>query len=82
MDGLLEALLTLDTMILVMVILGVFIAYMLYSGEVPMRWLGSLHRDSRPVLYWLGILLYLSVLGVVVYAWMEGVRIPLGNLFD
>jgi membrane-anchored protein YejM (alkaline phosphatase superfamily) len=79
-------LLALDTMILVMAILSAFIVYMVYSGEVPMRWLGSIHRDSRPLYYWLGILFYIAILGVVIYAWMDGVRIPLdefvGGLFD
>lgn len=82
MDVLMTTLLSLDTMILVMLILGAFIAYMLYSGEVPMRWFGSIQRDLRPVFYWLGILFYIAILGVVVYAWMDGVRIPLSNLFD
>jgi hypothetical protein len=75
-------LLALDTMILVMAILSTFIAYMLYSGEVPLRWFGSIYRNSRPFFYWLGILFHLAVLGVVIYAWMDGVRIPLSDMFD
>ena len=82
MEALKETLLALDTMILVMVILGAFIAYMLYSGEVPMRWFGSIQRDSRPVFYWLGILFYFAILGIVVYAWMDGLRIPVASFFE
>lgn len=82
MDRLKAILLAMDTMILVMAILGIFIAYMLQSGEIPLRWFGSVHRDSNPLFYWLGILFHLAILGVVVYAWMDGVRIPLLDMFE
>ncbi|NWF65142.1 MAG: hypothetical protein HXY38_12650 [Chloroflexi bacterium] len=57
MNALMTTLLPLDMMIIGMLILGAFIAYMLYSGEIPMRWFGSIRRDARPVFYWLGIAL-------------------------
>lgn len=82
MESLKETLLNLDTMIIVMVILGAFIAYEIYSGNVPMKWFGDIRRENNPVFYWLSILFHLAVLGVVIYAWMDGVRLPLSNLFE
>lgn len=82
MESLKETLLNLDTMIIVMVILGAFIAYEIYSGNAPLKWFGSIRRESNPVFYWLLILFHLAVLGVVIYAWMDGVRLPLSNLFE
>lgn len=82
MDNFKEMLFALDTMILVMLIFGAFIAYEVYSGEVPLKWFGSIQRDANPVFYWLSILFHLAILAVVVYAWMHGVRIPVADLFD
>ena len=81
MENLKEWLLGLDTMILVILILGVFIAWELKSGEIPMRWFGSIRRDIRPFFYWVGILFHLAVLGIVIYSYIVGVRLPLAGLF-
>ncbi len=69
-------------MVPVMMIVGAFIVYELYSGEIPVRWFGSIQREKRPFFYWLGILFHLVILGIVVYAWIDGVRIPLSVLFE
>lgn len=82
MESLKEMLLSLDTMILVMAILVVFIAYEIRSRTVPMRFFGNIRRDRTPLVYWLLILFHTVILGVVLYAWADGVRIPLRNLFD
>jgi hypothetical protein len=82
MENLAEWLLGLDTMIVVILILGAFIAWELRSGELLLRWFGSIHRDARPFAYWIGILFHLVILGVVVYAWMSGLRIPVSSFFD
>lgn len=82
MESLKEMLLSLDTMILVMVILVVFIVYEIRSGNVPLRWFGGIRRDNNPVFYWLMILFHVAVLGVVIYAWMDGVRVPLSGMSD
>ncbi len=82
METLKTTLLAMDTMIPVMLIFGIFIAYELYSGEIPVKWFGSIQRARRPFFYWLGILFHLVIFGIVVYAWIDGVRIPLSTLFD
>jgi hypothetical protein len=71
-----------DVILLSAIILGAFIAYELYSGEVPMRWFGSIKRSTRPFFYWLFICFYLAVFGIVVYAWVDGLRIPFSGLFN
>jgi hypothetical protein len=78
----LDFLLSIDTMWIVMLILGGFIVYQLRSGEVPLRFVGSIRRARAPVFYWLFILFYVVILGIVVYAWMIGVRIPISELLD
>ena len=82
MENIKEWLLGLDTIILVIVILGGFVVWELKSGEVPLRWFGSIRRDDRPFFYWIGILFHLAILGVVVYAYVDGVRLPISGLFD
>lgn len=82
MENLKEWLLGLDTMILVILILTGFIVWELYSGEFPLRWFGSIRRDDRPFFYRIGILFHLAVLGVVIYAWMTGLRIPVSSFFE
>lgn len=77
-----EFLLSIDTMWIVALLLGGFIVYQLRSGEIPLRFFGSIKRARAPIIYWLFILFYVAVLGVVVYAWMGGVRIPVSELFD
>ena len=82
MESLKEWLLGLDTIILVILILGGFIVWEIRSGEVPLRWFGSIRRDDRPFFYWIGILFHLAILGVVVYAYIDGLRLPISGLFD
>ena len=77
-----EFLLSIDTMWIVALLLGGFIVYQLRSGEIPLRFLGPIQRARAPLIYWLFILFYVAVLGVVVYAWMGGLRIPVSELFD
>ena len=77
-----DFLLSIDTMWIVVLILGWFIIYQLRSGEIPLRFLGSIKRARAPIIYWLFILFYLAVLGIVVYAWAIGVRIPVSSFFD
>lgn len=77
-----EFLLSLDTLWIVAFILSAFIVYQLRSGEIPLRFIGSIKRARTPILYWLFILFYIAVLGIVVYAWMDGLRIPISELFD
>ena len=48
MEAIKEFLLGLDTLILVILILGVFVVWELKSGEIPMRWFGAIYRDQRP----------------------------------
>ncbi len=71
-----------DVILLSAIILGVFIAYELYSGEVPVRWFGSIRRDKRPFFYWLSILFHSVILAIVIYAWMDGLRVPLTTMFE
>jgi hypothetical protein len=82
MENLPAWLLNFDTMILVILILGGFVVWEIRSGEIPMRWFGSLRRDDRPFFYWIGILFHLGVLAVVVYAYMDGVRMPISEFFE
>jgi len=82
MEELKVVLLAMDTMIPVILIVGGFIAYELYSGEVPLRWFGSIQRDHRPFFYWINILFHFVILGVIIYAWMEGVRMPVSIFFE
>lgn len=82
METLKTTLLAMDTMMPVTMIVGAFIVYELYSGKIPVRWFGSIQREKRPFFYWLGILFHLVILGIVVYAWIDGVRIPLSVLFE
>lgn len=77
-----EFLLSIDTLWIAALIVGGFIVYQLRSGEVPIRWIGSIKRTRTPIFYWLFILFYVAVLGIVMYAWMDGPRIPVSELFD
>lgn len=82
MQNLPEWLLGLDTMILVILIFGGFIVWELRSGEFPLRWFGSIRRDTRPFFYWAGVLMHFVLLGVVIYAWMTGLRIPISIFYE
>lgn len=82
MENLKEWLLGLDALIFLILIFGGFIMWELKSGEFPMRWLGSIHRDHRPFAYWLGMLFHFAVLGVMVYAWSTGLRMPIAVFFE
>ena len=82
MDILKEWFLGLDTMILVILIFGAFIAWELKSGEIPMRWFGSIRRDTRPFFYWIGLIFHVAVLGIIFYSWVIGIRIPISSLVD
>lgn len=77
-----EFLLSIDTLWIVAFILGWFIVYELRAGEIHLRFFGSIKRARVPIIYWLFILFYIAVLGIVIYAWMDGLRIPLSELFD
>ncbi|MCZ2123155.1 MAG: hypothetical protein LC108_12915 [Anaerolineales bacterium] len=77
-----EFLLSIDTLWIVALILGWFIVYELRSGEIHLRFFGPIKRARTPIIYWLFILFYSAVLGVVAYAWVNGVRIPVSELFD
>ncbi len=82
MENLKEWLLGLDTLILVFLLWGGFIVWELKSGEVPLRWFGSIRRDRRPFFYWMGILFHMAILGLVLYSWWIGIRMPISGLFD
>ena len=82
METLKEWLLGLDTLILVLLLWGGFIVWELKSGEVPLRWFGSIRRDGRPFFYWMGILFHTAILGLVLYSWWIGIRMPISGLFD
>lgn len=82
MENMKEWLLGLDALILLIFIFGAFIAWELKSGEFPMRWFGTIHRDHRPFFYWMAMLFHFVILGVMVYAWMDGLRLPIGDLFE
>jgi hypothetical protein len=77
-----DLLMTMDTMWIVALILGAFILYELRSGEVPVRWFGSIRRSQRPFFYWLSILFHVAILGIVIYAWADGLRIPVSSFFE
>jgi hypothetical protein len=77
-----DLLLSIDTMWIAALLVGGFIVYELRSGEIPLRWLGSIKRSQSPFFFWLFILFHLAVLGIVIYAWVDGVRIPIFSLFD
>ena len=77
-----DFLLSIDTMWIVILILGAFIFYQVRSGEVPLRFFGSIQRSRAPIFYWLFILFYVVILGIVVYAWMIGVRLPISEMLD
>ena len=82
MENLPVWLLNFDTMILVVLIFGGFIVWELKSGEFPMRWFGTIRRDTRPFFYWIGMLVHIAILGVVVYAWLVGLKIPVSSFFE
>ncbi|MCC6298221.1 MAG: hypothetical protein IT314_02905 [Anaerolineales bacterium] len=77
-----EFLLSLDTMWIVALIVGLFIFSQLRSGEIYVRWFGPFKRTKSPIVYWLFIVFYVAVFGIVVFAWMSGVRIPVSEFFD
>lgn len=77
-----DFLLSIDMLWIVALILGISIVYELRSGEIHLRFFGSISRANAPIFYWLLILFYFVILGVVIYAWMDGLRIPLSELFD
>ena len=82
MENLPEWLLNLDTMILIILLIGGFIAWEIKAGEIPLRWFGSIRRDLRPFIYWIGILSHLALLSFLVYLWVIGIRVPVFVYFD
>lgn len=82
MENLKDWLLGLDALILLIFIFGAFVAWELKSGEFPMRWFGTIHRDHRPFFYWMAMLFHFAVLGVMVYVWMDGLRMPIATFFE
>lgn len=77
-----EFLFSIDTLWIAALIVGGFIAYQLRSGEIPLRGFGSIRRARTPILYWLFILFYTAILGMVVFAWVDGLRIPVAAFFE
>jgi hypothetical protein len=75
-------LLGLDTLILVILIFGGFVVWELKSGEFPMRWFGTIHRDHRPVVYWMAMLVHIAILFFLVYLWSTGMRMPMSIFFE
>ena len=75
-------LLGLDTLILVILIVGAFVAWELKSGEFPLRWFGSIRRDRRPIAYWIAMLFHFALLIFLAYIWMIGLRMPLSVFFE
>jgi hypothetical protein len=67
---------------IIMLVIGWFIVYQLRSGEVPIRWFGSIKRGRAPIFYWLFILFYVAILGIVGYAYLDGLRMPVSEFFD
>ncbi|MCB9110994.1 MAG: hypothetical protein H6634_07075 [Anaerolineales bacterium] len=82
MENLKDWLLGLDALIFMILIFGGFVLWELKSGEFPLRWFGSIHRDHRPLFYWMGMLVHFAILGVMVYAWSTGLRLPISDFFD
>ncbi len=82
MEAIKEFLLGLDTLILVILILGVFVVWELKSGEIPMRWFGAIHRNQRPFFYWIALLFHIAILFFLVYVWSTGLRMPISELFE
>ncbi|HMZ07339.1 MAG TPA: hypothetical protein PK078_06945 [Anaerolineales bacterium] len=82
MENLPAWLLNFDTMILIILFLGAFITWEIRAGEIPLRWFGSIRRDMRPFIYWIGILLHLLLLSFLVYLWMIGIRVPVSIFFE
>jgi hypothetical protein len=77
-----ELILSIDTLWIAALSLGGFIFYELRAGEVPLRWFGSIKRTRVPLIFWLFILFHVLILGVVIYAWVDGLRVPISSLFD
>lgn len=77
-----ESIMSIDTLWIVALILVAFILYELRSGEITVRWFGSIKRSHRPFFYWLSILFHVAILGIVIYAWADGVRIPFSSFFE
>lgn len=75
-------LLSLDTFVIAILIFGAFIAYEFISGNIPIRWFGSIKRSDRPIFYWLFMLFHVLILGVMVYAWADGLRIPVSSFLE
>jgi ABC-type spermidine/putrescine transport system permease subunit II len=77
-----EFLYSLDTLVIAIFIFGAFLVYELISGKIPVRWFGSIKRSERPIFYWLFMLLHVVILGVLTYAWVDGLRISVSEMFD
>lgn len=83
MENLPEWLLNLDTMIFIILFFGGFVVWEVKAGEIPLRWFGSIRRDVRPFIYWIGILLHLLFLSFLVYIWMVmGIQVPVSVFFE
>ncbi|MFN8411547.1 MAG: hypothetical protein U0Z26_04085 [Anaerolineales bacterium] len=70
-----------DVILVCILVLGGFIAYEIYTGEASMRWIGSIKRTRSPIVYWLIEIFYIAILAVLVYAWVDGLRVPFSGLF-
>lgn len=73
--------LSLNTLVIAILVFGVFVVYEFVSGKIPVRWFGSIKRSDRPIFYWLFMLFHIAILGVMVYAWVDGLRIPVSSFF-
>lgn len=82
MENIKEWLFGLDALIFLILIFGGFIVWELKSGEFPMRWFGTIYRDHRPFFYWMAMLFHFAILGVMVYAWSSGLRMPIATFFE
>jgi hypothetical protein len=82
METLKEWLFGLDTLIVVILIFGSFFAWELKSGEFPLRWFGSIHRDHRPIIYWMAMSVHFAILLLLVYIWSTGLRMPVSVFLE
>lgn len=82
MESLLDWLLGLDTLILVILAVGGFVAWELRSGEFPLRWFGLIRRDRRPMIYWIAMMFHFAILIFLAYIWGTGIRMPISVFFE
>lgn len=82
MENLKEWLLGLDTLILVIIFIGAFIAWELKAGEIPLRWFGAIRRERTPIIYWISMLFHFAFLIFLAYIWTTGLRMPVSVFFE